>query len=184
MNMMNLIFTVVLLLVCLLGGKGFSFSSARIAKRALSMSFDLDRAIDTLSSNKILTKTSQLGLLTRLEKAGFTLSTAVPLLKLAEEKDLLGYLEASSDKVLPLIAKAIELSPSLLPLAAPALNAPPAVFFAGAAGSLGAAGLLIATVPDDSVTNVALQVAAGVPLGVLLPGALAVGGTLLGKLPK
>ena len=66
------------------------------------MAFDFDKAVDTLADNKILTKvllillldvsstyanlptytynaikqTAQLGLLTRLENAGFTLSTA------------------------------------------------------------------------------------------------------------
>ena len=50
-------------------------------------------------------QTSQLGLLTRLEKAGFTLTTAIPLLKAADDADVLGYLEASSDTVLPLVAK-------------------------------------------------------------------------------
>lgn len=95
------------------------------------MAFDFDKAVDTLADNKILTKvllillldvsstyanlptytynaikqTAQLGLLTRLENAGFTLSTAAPLLKLVDEQDLIGYLEASSDKVLPLVAK-------------------------------------------------------------------------------
>lgn len=160
-----------------------STTPMKASVRGISM-FDLDKAVDTLSSNKILTKTAQLGLLTRLEKAGFTLTTAVPLLKLADEKDLLGVLEASSDKVLPLVAKGIELSPKLLPLAGVAIETPPVVLFAGAGGSLAAAAALIATVPDDTVSNVAFQVATGIPLGVILPGALAVGGVVLGKLSK
>jgi hypothetical protein len=148
------------------------------------MYFDIDKAVDTLASNKILTKTAQLGLLSKLENAGFTLTTAVPLLKFADENDLLGVLEASSDKLLPLIATGIELSPKLLPLAATALKAPTPVFFAGAAGSFGAAAALIAIVPDDSVSSIALQVAAGIPLGLILPGGLAAVGVLLGKLNK
>ena len=127
-------------------------------------------------------KTSQLGLLSRLEKAGFTLSSAAPLLKLAEEKDLIGVLEASSDNVLPLIGKAIDLSPALLPVAATALKTPPTVLFGGAAASLAAAGLLITTVPDDSALDIALQVALGIPLATILPVALGAGGVILSKL--
>mmetsp|Transcript_3523 Transcript_3523/g.5486 ORF Transcript_3523/g.5486 Transcript_3523/m.5486 type:complete len:182 (-) Transcript_3523:1197-1742(-) len=147
----------------------------------LSMAFDLDKAANVLSSNKILTKTSQLGLLTRLENAGFTLTSAAPLLKFADENDLLGVLEASSDDVLPLIGKAIDLSPSLLPVASTALNAPPAALFGGAAASIAAAAALVLTVPDDSVASVAVQAALAVPLGVILPGALGVTGALLSK---
>jgi hypothetical protein len=104
------------------------------------------------------------------------------LLKLAEEKDLIGVLEASSDNVLPLIGKAIDLSPALLPVAATALSTPPTVLFGGAAASLAAAGLLIATVPDDSVLTIAVQVALGIPLATILPVALGVGGVVLSKL--
>lgn len=135
------------------------------------MSFDLDKALNTLSSNKILTKvpnivdfppccliwsnhfftqTSQLGLLTRLEKAGFTLKTAVPLLIKADELDVLGILESSSDKVLPLVAQGIEVAPALLPLAATALNTPPSTYYAGAAASLLAAVGILNAIPDDS----------------------------------
>lgn len=116
-----------------------------------------------------------------MEKAGFTLTSAAPLLKFADEQDLLGVLEASSDKVLPLIGQAIELSPSLLPLAGTALKAPPAAFFGGAAASLAAAGAIVFAVPDDSVASVALQTALAFPLGAIIPGALIAGGALLNK---
>jgi hypothetical protein len=129
-------------------------------------------------------QTARLGLLSRLEKAGFTLTSAVPLLRFAEEKDVIGVLEASSDKLLPLIGQAIETAPALLPLAGLALKTPPVVLFAGAAGSAAAAAALIFVVPDDSVANVALQTALAVPLGVLLPGALGITGALLGKTSK
>ena len=182
------------------------FLSTALRTSNLRMSFNFDKAVNTLSSNKILTKvldyfflsavldqvtshffmmhfkTSQLGLLSRLEKAGFTLTSAIPLLKLADEKDLIGVLEASSDNVLPLIGKAIDLSPALLPVAATALSTPPTVLFGGAAASLAAAGLLIATVPDDSVLDIAVQVALGIPLATILPVALGVGGVVLSKL--
>jgi hypothetical protein len=123
-----------------------------------------------------------LGLLTRLEKAGFTLTTAKPLLILADDLDLLGVLEASSDKVLPLVAKTIDLAPALLPLAGTALKTPPTVFFGGAAASLAAAAGVIFLVPDDSVISIALQTVSTVTLGVIIPGALGVGGLVLSKL--
>lgn len=123
-----------------------------------------------------------MGLLTRLEKAGFTLSSAIPLLKFADENDLLGVLEASSDKVLPLIAKGIELSPQLLPLAATALKVSPSTLSAGALGSLGAAVAVNYLIPDTSVTNIALETLLTIPLGVILPGGLVVGSAVLSKL--
>jgi hypothetical protein len=82
------------------------------------------------------------------------------------------------------VATAIETAPALLPLAGVALKTPPAVLFAGALGSAAAAAALIVVVPDDSLTNVALQTALAVPLGVLLPGALAVTAALLSKTSK
>lgn len=121
-------------------------------------------------------------MLSRLEKSGFTLKTAVPLLVLADDLDLIGVLEASSDKVLPLVATGIEAAPALLPLAGVALKQSPTSLFAGAALSAAAAAGVIVAVPDDSVVNIALQTALAVPLGAILPGALAVGGVLLSKL--
>jgi phosphate/sulfate permease len=123
-------------------------------------------------------------LLSRLEKAGFTLSSAAPLLKKADELDALGVLEASSDKVLPLVATAIELAPSLLPLAATLLKTPPSTLLVGALASAGAAAGIVLAVPDDSVTNIAIQTLAVVPLGLILPGALTIGSVVLGKLSK
>lgn len=120
--------------------------------------------------------------MSRLEKAGFSLTSAIPLLKFADDNDLIGVLEASSDKVLPLIGQAIELAPPLLPLAGTALKAPPTALFGGAAASFAAAAALIAIVPDDSIATIALQAALGIPLGVILPGALGVGGVVLSKL--
>lgn len=167
------------------------------------MKFDLNRAVNTLASNRILTqvlnqshinillfysriiscyKTAQLGLLTRLEKAGFTPSSAIPLLKLADKYDVVGILESSSDKVLPLVAKGIELAPQLLPLASKALKIPSSTLFVGAAASAAAAVGLLYVVPDDSVVNIALQTALFVPLGLVAPGGLAVGGIVLDKI--
>lgn len=110
------------------------------------------------------------------------MTTASSLLIFADDNDLIGVLEASSDKVLPLIATGVDLAPSLLPLAAVAVKTPPAVFFGGAAASLAAAAGVVFLIPDDSVLNVALQAALVVPLGVLLPGGLGLGGVVLSKL--
>ena len=67
----------------------------------------VDKILTSLEKNRILTKTAQLGLLSKLDKAGVKLSTVAPLLIKADELDLLGLLAASSDKILPLAVTAI-----------------------------------------------------------------------------
>ena len=110
------------------------------------------------------------------------MKTAAPLLVLADKYDALGVLEASSDKVLPLAAKAIELAPALLPLAGTALKTSPTVLYGGAAVSVVAAVSFVNLIPDDSVSSIALQTLIAVPLGAIIPGALGVGGFVLSKL--
>ena len=127
-------------------------------------------------------QSAELGLLSRLEKSGFKLTTAIPLLVKADELDVLGVLEASSDKVLPLVATAIDLAPAALPLVKIAINTPAFLLFIGAGASAAAAFALTVVIPDDSITNVALQTALVLPLGVIIPGALTVGAGLLSKL--
>ena len=151
---------------------------------SLSMKFDFDKAVNTLSRNKVLTKTAQLGLLSRLDKAGFTLSTAKPLIKKADELDVLGVLEASSDKVLPILAKVIDLAPGLLPLAAPVLNTPPIVLFGTGLASLAAAFAVITLIPDNTVSDVALQTVLVIPLATIIPAVTFIGGGILGKISK
>jgi len=127
-------------------------------------------------------QTSELGLLTKLERAGFTLKSAAPLLKFADDNDLLGVLEASSDKVLPLIGTAIEFSPALLPVAGAAIKLPPFALYGGAFLSVVSAAAVVYIIPDDSASSIAIQTLVAVPLGVVLPGAFGVGGFLLSKL--
>ena len=146
------------------------------------MAFDVEKVVTSLSKNKVLTKTAELGLLSRLEKSGFTLTTAVPLLVKADELDLLGVLEASSDKVLPLAATAIDLAPAALPLVKVAINTPAVVLLGGAAASAAAAYAAVTVIPDDSITSVAVQTLLVVTLGLIVPGALTVGGVVLSKL--
>ena len=120
--------------------------------------------------------------MSRLEKSGFTLSTAAPLLIKADELDVLGVLEASSDRFLPLAATAIDLAPAALPLVKVAINTPAPLLFIGAVASALAAYTVVAVVPDDSVASIAIQTALVVPLGLIVPGALTVGALLLSKL--
>ena len=127
-------------------------------------------------------QTAQLGLLSKLDKAGLKLTSVKPLLLLADELDAIGYLEASSDKTLPLIQAAIEAAPALLPLAGLAVNVPSGALFAGAFASVIGAGAALFLIPDNTVTDIALQTALVIPLGLVLPGALFVGGTVLSKL--
>ena len=177
--MQCLVLVVVALIAC---ACAFSTMGARDSSSSLKMVFDLNKAVNTLSRNKVLTKTAELGLLTKLEKAGFTLTTAKPLLKLADEVDALGYLEASADNVLPLAATAIELAPGLIPLAGTAIKAGPAPLGLGAIASAAAAAAVVYTVPDDSVTDIAIQTAAVIPLGLVIPGAITIGAVFLSKL--
>jgi len=160
----------------------FSFTGVVARRSGLSMKFDVEKAAASLSNNKILTRTAQLGLLSRLEKSGFTLTTAIPLLKKADELDVLGYLEGSSDKLLPLIATAIDLAPAALPLVGATLKVGAPGLLLGAVASAGAAAVVLGLIPDDSVTNVALQTALAVPLGAIVPGACVVGAGVLSKL--
>merc|ERR1711988_1422762 len=139
---------------------------------------NVDKILTSLERNKILTKTAQLGLLSKLDKAGVKLSTVAPLLVKADELDLLGVAAASSDKILPLAVTAVEAAPALLPIAGGVVKAGPTPLLAGAVASLGAAGAVLAAIPDDSVTNIALQTALVVPLGAIIPGASLVGAGL------
>jgi len=96
----------------------------RVSQRSLNLQMDVaDKILGSLAKNKILTKTAQLGLLSRLDNAGLSLSKTAPLLKKADELDLLGVLAASSDKVLPLLVTAVDTAPVLLPIAGAALKA-------------------------------------------------------------
>ena len=100
----------------------------------------------------------------------------------ADELDLLGVLEASSDKVLPLAATAIDLAPAALPLVKIAINTPAVILLGGAAASAAAAFAAVTIIPDDSISSVAVQTLLAVTLGLIVPGALSVGGLVLSKL--
>ncbi len=160
----------------------FAPTTSRVRASSLQMADEVDQILDSLSKNKILTKTAQLGLLSKLDRAGLTLTTAAPLLVKADELDLLGVLAGSSDKVLGLAVTAVDLAPAVLPIAGGAIKAGPTPLLVGAVASLGAAAVVVGVIPDDSVTNIALQTALAVPLGAIIPGASLVGAGLLSKL--
>ena len=156
-------------------------SSSRVSGSSLRMDA-VDKALNSLARNKILTKTAQLGLLSRLEKSGFRLSTVAPILKKADELEVLPLLAASSDKILPLAVTAIDLAPTLLPVAGGVLKAGPVPLAGAGVASLVAAVTIVFAIPDDSVSNIALQTALAVPLGAIIPGASLIGAGLLSKL--
>jgi len=132
----------------------------------------------------LLTKVAQSGLLSKAQKAGISLSKLEPLLKLASENpDILVLVEASGPELLPLLPKIVEVAPSALPLLGAAISIPAPAIAAAGIGALGAAGLAVATIPDDTVANVAIQTLA-VGLAVPLAGASFAGSAIIGKLTK
>ena len=160
----------------------FAPSGRLMRARTVMKGDQIDKILTKLEREKILTKTAQLGLLSKLDRAGLKLSTVSPLLVKADELDLLGLVSASSDKVLGLAVTAVEFSPALLPIVGGVVKAGPTPLLAGAVASLAGAGAVIAGIPDDSVANVALQTALAVPLGAIVPGACIVGAGVLSKL--
>lgn len=132
----------------------------------------------------LLTKVAQSGLLSKAKRAGVKLSNLEPFLQLASENpDILVLVEASGPELLPLLPTIVDVAPAALPLLAAAVSVPaPAVATLGL-GALGAAGLAVATIPDNSVFSVAEQT---LIVGLALPVAAIsfVGAGILGKLTK
>ena len=127
-------------------------------------------------------QTAQLGLLSKLDRAGVKLSTLGPLLKQADSLGALKLVEGKGEQLLPLINLAVDSAPALLPLAGGVVNGGPTPLLFAAFASLAAAVAVIGLVPDDSVTNIALQTLLAVPLGAIVPGAALVGAGVLSKL--
>ena len=95
--------------------------------------------------------------------------------------EILVLVEASGPELLPLLPKIVDLAPGALPLLASAISVPtPAIAFLGVV-ALAAAGGAVVTIPDDSITNIAIQT---LIVGLALPvaGASFVGSSILGKL--
>jgi hypothetical protein len=101
----------------------------------------------------------------------------------AENPDILILVEASGPELLPLLPTIVDLAPAALPLLAAAVSVPPGAIAGAGVALLGVAFAAITTIPDDTVTSVALQT---LVVGLALPGAAAAfaGSALLGKLTK
>lgn len=140
--------------------------------------------LEKVESEKLLSKVAASGLLSKAQKAGITLSKLEPLLSLAAENpDILILVEASGPELLAVLPSIVELAPGALPLLASAVGIPPVAIQAAGVGALAAAAGAVVAIPDDSVTDIALQTLA-VGLAVPVAGASFVGATLLGKLTK
>lgn len=109
------------------------------------------------------------------------MSTIVPLLRFANNNDLLGVLESSRDDILPLLGTAVEKMPVLLPIAQSALSASPAILTSAAFASAVGTAAFVAFVPDDSILSVTLQTMLVIPFGLLIPGIVGGAGILLAK---
>ena len=120
--------------------------------------------------------------MSKLDKAGVKLTTLGPLIKQAEKLGALSLVEGKADQLLPLLNTAVDLAPALLPVAKGALSAGPTPFLLLAVASFVSALAVVGVIPDDSVSNVALQTLLAVPLGAIVPGACVVGAGVLSKL--
>jgi hypothetical protein len=136
-----------------------------------------------VESSGLLSKVAQSGLLSAAQEAGISLSSLEPFLALAAKNpDLLILAEAAGPDLLPLLPKIVDLAPSALPLLTLAVGIPPALLQVAALGSVGAAFVTLQIVPDDTVTEVAIQTFAVATLGLAVPVASIAGATILGKL--
>ena len=129
----------------------------------------------------LLTKVAEVGLLSKAQAAGLSLSKLEPLLELAAKNpDVLILAEAAGPEVLPLLPKVVELAPPALPLLAAAIQVPPTALAVAGAGALGAAAGVVILVPDESLLQIAGQTFA---VGALGAAGLAgiVGSAVLGK---
>ena len=138
--------------------------------------------LEKVENDRLLSKVAASGLLSKAQAAGITLSKLEPLLELAASNpEILILVEASGPELLPLLPTIVDIAPGALPLLATAVSVPPPLI--GAAGLAVAAGALTAcsVIPDDSVTNVALQT---LIVGLSLPAMVAsfAGAAILGQL--
>jgi len=137
-----------------------------------------------IEDSRLLTKVAQSGLLSKAQQAGLSLAKLEPLLAAAvDNPDILILVEAAGPDLLPLLPTLVSLAPPALPLLAAAVSVPPALIGSAGVGLLGAAYTALQVIPDDSVTNVALQT---VLVSVSLPLAAAslAGAAILGSLTK
>jgi len=140
--------------------------------------------LEKVEEQRLLSKVAESGLLSKAQDAGITLSSLEPLLALAADNpDILILVEASGPELLPLLPTLVDLAPGALPLLAAAVSIPTPVLAGAGIGALGAAFAAVTAIPDDTVTNVALQT---IIVGLALPaaGASFAGAAILGQLKK
>jgi hypothetical protein len=114
------------------------------------------------------------------EKLGLKFSSLAPVIRFADEKDLLGVADSSFGQFVSVVEGAVVKIPRVLPFVTQALQRNPSVYFTAAVISLSSACACVATIGEESAMAVALQTLLFVALGVLLPGAF-VGCGILAK---
>ena len=114
--------------------------------------------LEKVENDRLLSKVAASGLLSKAQAAGITLSKLEPLLELAASNpEILILVEASGPELLPILPTIVDVAPGALPLLATAITVPPPLIGAAGLAVIGAAFTACSVIPDDSVTNVALQ---------------------------
>ena len=128
---------------------------------------EIGSTLEVVEETQLLTKLAKTGLLSKAERAGVKLADLEPLLLFAEENGLVGLLGDLNDELLPLLPLLVRLAPLGLPVVSLALGLGPLNFLLAIASFGGA--FVVTGLPDDSVTDVALQTLIAVPLATLFP---------------
>merc|ERR1719199_2013688 len=122
--------------------------------------------IRTVEKKQVLSAVADLGLLTRAAEAGVKIQDLGPLLEFADDSGALALVEATPVQLLPLL---VNTAPLLIGLLKPLTFVPAPLVLLGAPVSIAAAAALVATVPDEDVIDVAIQVFGAVVLGAVVP---------------
>lgn len=142
------------------------------------------RLLTQIQDDRLLSRVAASGLLSKAQKAGISLAKLEPVLAVAAEyPDLLILVEASGPDLLKVLPAVVQVAPGALPLVAAAVSIPPAVLQGAGVAALVAAAAAVAVIPDDTVTQVAIQTLA-VALALPVAGASLAGAALLSKLTK
>ena len=128
---------------------------------------EIGSTLEVVEETQLLTKLAKTGLLSKAERAGVKLADLEPLLLFAEENGLVGLLGDLNDDLLPLLPLLVRLAPLGLPVLSLALGLGPLNFLLAIASFGGA--FVVTGLPDDSVTDVALQTLIAVPLATIFP---------------
>lgn len=141
--------------------------------------------LEDVEEQQLLSQVASSGLLSKAQAAGVSLSNLEPLLKLASDNpDILVLVEASGPELLPILPTVVKLAPPALPLLAAAVSIPPALLQVAGLASIGLTAVILQTLPDDTVAQVAAQTLAVGVLGIAAPVASFAGASILGQLTK